>query len=179
MLMAIMYIFPGSPKKPVVDITASYDTSSCDVIITWSQETPAHNCVILFYTICYRQQTPYEKKEWTKVNVSSSNTNQLKLELRCYTEYEFQVVAWNEVGRSRSSIKQHTTKPISVTPRGMDTDLFEFHHKVFRIPMAVQKEGLEPRPLVICTDFLTHNGYAVVNSDIIKLTRTQRCANIG
>ena len=44
------------------------------------------------------------------MNVTGPNTNQRELMLKCSTTYEFEVVAWNEVGMSRpSTVRSATT----------------------------------------------------------------------
>ena len=118
-------MFLGTPNKPEMSIISSNDGVSCGVIIKWSHEPSSSDCMTLFYTIRYKQQKPYEDNEWTDVNVSASNDNQLKLDMNCSTEYAFQVVAWNVVGESPSSVVQYTTKRLTTQKRGMGFDVRE------------------------------------------------------
>ena len=108
-----------------MSIISSNDGVSCGVIIKWSHEPSSSDCMTLFYTIRYKQQKPYEGNEWTDVNVSASNDNQLKLDMNCSTEYAFQVVAWNVVGESPSSVVQYTTKGLTTQKGGMGFDVRE------------------------------------------------------
>lgn len=120
-------MFSGTPNKPEMSVISSNDGISCGVIIKWSHDASsiASGCMTLFYTIRYKQQTPYEGNEWTDVNVSASNVNQLKLDMNCSTEYAFQVVAWNVVGESPSSVVQYTTKGLTTQKGGMGFDVGE------------------------------------------------------
>ena len=117
------HMFLGTPNKPKMRVISSNDGISCGVIIKWSQDASSSDCRTLFYTIRYKQQTPYEGYEWTDVNVSASNVNQLKLDMNCSTEYAFQVVAWNVVGESPSNVVQHTTKGLTTQKGGMGFDV--------------------------------------------------------
>ena len=119
------HMFLGTPNKPEMSIISSSDGISCGVIIKWSHDASSSDCMTLFYTIRYKQQTPYEGDEWTDVNVSASNVNQLKLDMNCSTEYAFQVVAWNMVGESPSSVVQYTTKGLTTQKGGMGFDVRE------------------------------------------------------
>ena len=118
-------MFLGIPNKPEMSIISSNDGILCGVIIKWSHDASSSDYMTLFYTIRYKQQTPYEGNEWTDVNVSASNVNQLKLDMNCSTEYAFQVGAWNMVVESSSSVVQYTTKGLTTQKGGMGFDVRE------------------------------------------------------
>ena len=42
------------------------------------------------------------------MNITERNTNRKKIETECSTEYEFQVLAWNDVGSSPITTKKYT-----------------------------------------------------------------------
>ena len=83
------------------------DENECAVFVQWLWEPSSSDCPILFHTISYRRQG---KKGWKRLNITQANTNRQKLETECSTEYEFQLVAWNEVGSSPFTTKTYTTK---------------------------------------------------------------------
>ena len=63
------------------------------------------------------------------MNVTDPDTNQRELMLRCSTTYEFEVVAWNEVGMSPpSTVRSATT--------GGDTTK-EFAHRGMQIHWTI------------------------------------------
>ena len=119
------HMFLGIPNKPEMSIISSNDGILCGVIIKWSHDASSSDYMTLFYTIRYKQQTPYEGNEWTDVNVSASNVNQLKLDMNCSTEYAFQVGAWNMVVESSSSVVQYTTKGLTTQKGDMGFDVRE------------------------------------------------------
>ena len=116
-------MFLGIPNKPEMSVIPSNDGISCGVIIKWSHDASSSGCMTLFYTIRYKQQTPYEGNEWTDVNVSAPDVNQLKLDMKCSTEYSFQVMAWNVIGGSPSSVVQYTTEGLTTQKGGMGFDM--------------------------------------------------------
>ena len=101
----------GVPGRHVFDVKSSEKENECAVFVQWLREQPSSDCPILFHTISYRRSRDIE---WTRLNVTGSDTNNKKLETECSTEYEFQVMAWNEVGPSPITTKTYTTKADAV-----------------------------------------------------------------
>ncbi|CAH3115182.1 unnamed protein product, partial [Porites lobata] len=95
------------PSTPVFNVIPSENENECAVFVQWLREPSSSDCPILFHTISYRRQG---KSGWKRLNITEANTNRQKLETECSTEYEFQLVAWNEVGSSPFTTKTYTTK---------------------------------------------------------------------
>ena len=103
-----MSCFLGVPNTPVFDVISSEKENECAVFVQWPREPLSSDCpVVLFHTISYRRNVD---NEWTRLNITERNTNRQRIETECSTEYEFQFVAWNEVGPSPISTKTYTTK---------------------------------------------------------------------
>ncbi|CAH3115208.1 unnamed protein product, partial [Porites lobata] len=97
----------GVPNTPVFDVISSENENECAVFVQWLREPSSSDCPVLFHTISYRRQG---ENEWTRLNITERNTNRQKIETECSTEYEFQVLAWNEVGPSPITTKTYTTE---------------------------------------------------------------------
>lgn len=93
------------------DVKSSEKENECAVFVQWRREPPSSDCPILFHTISYRRTGD---NEWARLNITKSDTNNQKLKTECFTEYEFQFVAWNEVGSSPSTTLKLTTKGYAV-----------------------------------------------------------------
>lgn len=93
------------------DVKSSEKENECAVFVQWLREQPSSDCPILFHTISYRRSHDIE---WTRLNVTGSDTNNKKLETECSTEYEFEFVAWNEVGSSPLTTLKFRTKGYAV-----------------------------------------------------------------
>ena len=116
-----MSCFIGVPNTPVFDVISSENENDCAVFVRWLLEEPSSSdCPILFHTISYRRQG---QNEWTRLNITERNTDREKIKTDCSTEYEFQLVATNEVGSSRFTTKTYTTKgnAIKKNERGIYT----------------------------------------------------------
>ena len=100
-----MSCFVGVPNSPVFNVISSEKENECAVLVQW--EPSSSDCPVLFHTISYRRQG---ENEWARLNITGKNTNSQKIETECSTEYEFQVLAWNEVGPSRITTKTYTTE---------------------------------------------------------------------
>ena len=97
-----MPCFIDAPSPPVFNVTANKNENECAVFVQWSREPSSSDCPVLFHTISYRRK---DENEWTRENITGKNTNNQKIETECSTEYEFQLVATNEVGSSRVTTK--------------------------------------------------------------------------
>ena len=103
-----MSCFIGVPRTPVFDVISSEKENECAVFVQWPREPLPSDCpVVLFHTVSYRRQGD---NEWTRLNITERNNSRLKIETECFPEYEFQFVAWNEVGPSSISTNTYTTK---------------------------------------------------------------------
>ena len=107
LLLIAMPCFIDAPSTPVFDVISSKNENECAVFVQWLREPPSSDCPILFHTISYRRQG---KSGWKRLNITETDTNREKLETECSTEYEFQLVAWNEVGSSPFTTKTYKTK---------------------------------------------------------------------
>ena len=102
-----MSCFIGVPNTPVFDVISSENENDCAVFVRWLREPSSSDCPVLFHTISYRRQG---ENEWARLNITGKNTSSQKIETECSTEYEFQVLAWNEVGPSPITTKTYTTE---------------------------------------------------------------------
>ena len=102
-----MPCFIDAPSMPDFDVIQSENENECAVFVQWSREPSSSDCPVLFHTISYR---PKGENEWTRENITEKNTNSQKIETECSTEYEFQLVATNEVGSSPVTNKTFTRK---------------------------------------------------------------------
>ena len=102
-----MSCFIGVPNTPVFDVISSENENDCAVFVRWLRELSSSDCPVLFHTISYRRQG---KIEWTRLNITEGNTNREKIKTHCSTEYEYKVLAWNDVGPSPITTKTYTTK---------------------------------------------------------------------
>ena len=102
-----MPCFIDAPSRPVFDVKSSEKENECAVFVQWPREPSSSDCPVLFHTISYRRQ---RDNEWTTLNITERNSNSQKIETECSTEYEFQVLAWNEVGPSPITTKTYRTK---------------------------------------------------------------------
>ena len=100
-----MSYFIGVPNTPVFDVISGEKENECAVFVQW--EPSSSYCPILFHTISYKRRG---ENEWTRLNITERNTNREKIKTDCSTEYEFQVLAWNDVGPSPITNKTYTTK---------------------------------------------------------------------
>ena len=100
-----MSCFIGVPNTPVFNVISSKNENECAVLVQWEPSSSA--CPVLFHTISYRRQG---ENEWARLNITGKNTSSQKIETECSTEYEFQVLAWNEVGPSPITTKTYTTE---------------------------------------------------------------------
>ena len=102
-----MSCFIGVPNTPEFDVISGEKENECAVFVQWPREPSSSDCPVLFHTISYRRQG---ENEWTRLNITERNTNRQKIETECSTEYEFQVLAWNDVGPSPITTKKYTKK---------------------------------------------------------------------
>ena len=102
-------VLKGVPNTPVFDVMSGDKENECAVFVKW--EPSSSDCPVLFHTISYKRQG---ENEWTRLNITGKNTNSQKIETECSTEYEFQVLAWNEVGPSPITTRTYTTKADAV-----------------------------------------------------------------
>ena len=102
-----MPCFIDAPSMPKFDVISSENENDCAVFVQWSREPSSSDCPVLFHTISYRRKG---ENEWTRENITGKNTNSQKIETECSTEYEFQLVATNEVGSSPVTNKTFTRK---------------------------------------------------------------------
>ena len=102
-----MSCFIVVPNTPVFDVISNENENECAVFVRWLREPSSSDCPVLFHTISYRRQG---ENEWTRLNITEANTNREKIETECSTKYEFQVLAWNDVGPSPITTKTYTTK---------------------------------------------------------------------
>ena len=100
-----MSCFIGVPNTPVFDVISSENENECAVSVQW--EPSSSDCPVLFHTISYRRQG---ENEWTRSCITESNINRVKIKTDCSTKYEFQVLAWNDVGPSPITTKTYTTR---------------------------------------------------------------------
>ena len=89
------------------DVISSGKENECAVFVQWLWEPPSGDCPVLFHIISYRREAD---NVWTRLNITERITNSQRIETECSTEYEFQVLAWNEVGPSPNTTKTYTTK---------------------------------------------------------------------
>ena len=108
-----MSCFIGLPDTPVFDVISSEKENECAVLVQW--EPSSSDCPVLFHTISYKR---HGENEWTRLNITERNTNRQRIETECSTEYEFQFVAWNDVGSSPISNKTYTTKGNAIKNNG-------------------------------------------------------------
>ena len=108
-----MSCFIGVPDTPVFDVISSEKENECAVLVQW--EPSSSDCPVLFHTISYKR---HGENEWTRLNITERNTNRQRIETECSTEYEFQFVAWNDVGSSPISTKTYTTKRNAIKNNG-------------------------------------------------------------
>ena len=113
-----MSCFIGVPNTPVFNVISSEKENECAVLVQW--EPSSSDCPVLFHTISYRRQG---ENEWTRSCITESNINRVKIKTDCSTKYEFQVLAWNDVGPSPITTKTYTTRgnAIKNNERGMYT----------------------------------------------------------
>ena len=102
-----MPCFIDAPSPPVFDVIPSKDENECSVFVQLPREPSSSDCPVLFHTISYRRK---DENEWTRLNITGKKTDSQKIETECFTEYEFQLVATNEVGPSPTSTETYTTK---------------------------------------------------------------------
>ena len=110
-----MSCFIGVPNTPVFDVISSENENDCAVFVRWLREPSSSDCPVLFHTISYRRQG---ENEWTTLNITGRNTDREKIKTDCSTEYEFQVLAWNDVGPSPITTKTYTTKGSAIKNNG-------------------------------------------------------------
>ena len=99
-----MSCFIGVPNTPVFDVISSENENECAVFVRWLREPSSSDCPVLFHTISYRRQG---ENEWTRLNITGKNANSRRILTECSTEYEFQLVATNEVGSSPFTTKTY------------------------------------------------------------------------
>ena len=97
-------VFIGVPNTPVFVVISSETENVCDVFVRWPREPSSSDCPVLFYTISYRR---HGENEWTRLNITGKNTGSHRILTECFTEYEFQLVATNEVGSSPFTTKKY------------------------------------------------------------------------
>ena len=102
-----MPCFIDAPSPPLFDVIASENENECAVFVKLPREPTSSDCPVLFHTISYRRK---DENEWTRLNITGKKTDSQKIETECFTEYEFQLVATNEVGPSPTSTETYTTK---------------------------------------------------------------------
>ena len=102
-----MPCFIDVPSMPKFDVISGENENECAVFVQWSREPSSSDCPVLFHTISYRRKG---ENEWTRENITGKNTKSQRIETECSTEYEFQLVATNEVGSSPFTTKTYTTK---------------------------------------------------------------------
>ena len=121
-----MSCFIGVPNTPVFDVISSENENECAVSVQW--EPSSSDCPVLFHTISYRRQG---ENEWTRLNITEGNTNREKIKTHCSTEYEFQVLAWNDVGPSPIATKTYTTKENAINNSGRGIYAYNVQMVVF------------------------------------------------
>ena len=117
-----MSCFIGAPNTPVFDVISSENENDCAVFVRWLREPSSSDCPVLFHTIRYRRQGV---NEWTRLNITEGNTNREKIKTDCSTEYEFQVLAWNDVGPSPITTKTYTTKENAI--KNNETGIYAYN----------------------------------------------------
>ena len=65
------------------------------------------------------------------MNITEGNTNREKIKTHCSTEYEFQVLAWNDVGPSPITTKTYTTKENAINNNGRGIYAYNVQMVVF------------------------------------------------
>ena len=65
------------------------------------------------------------------MNITEGNTNREKIKTDCSTEYEFQVLAWNDVGPSPIITKTYTTKENAINNNGRGIYVYNVQMVVF------------------------------------------------
>ena len=108
-----MSCFIGVPDTPVFNVISSEKENECAVLVQW--EPSSSDCPVLFHTISYKR---HGENEWTRLNITERNTNRQRIETECSTEYEFQFVAWSDVGSSPIFTKTYTTKGNAIKNNG-------------------------------------------------------------
>lgn len=84
--------------KPIPPIITNLKMSACVVNLTWTVSGDA-SCPLNKYTIYYRQ----EDSPWNKIEINTVAVTNHQWSLRCDTQYEFAVSAWNDMGQSNFS----------------------------------------------------------------------------
>ena len=108
-----MSCFIGVPNTPLFNVISSEKENECAVLVQW--EPSSSDCPVLFHTISYKRRG---ENEWTRLNITERNTNRQMIKTDCSTEYEFQVLAWNDVGPSPINTKTYTTKGNAIKNNG-------------------------------------------------------------
>ena len=119
------------------DVISGEKENECAVFVQW--EPSSSDCPVLFHTISYRRQG---ENEWTTLNITEGNTNREKIKTDCSTEYEFQVLAWNDVGPSPITNKTYTTKgnAIKNNERGIYIQCADSGYCIERFDMTSQQQ---------------------------------------
>ncbi|CAH3046336.1 unnamed protein product [Pocillopora meandrina] len=110
---------PGSPE--IFD----RKVSGCNITLGWTSPKST-GCPILFYTISYRKKGLNDDDTWVNVNVNVTDegVKQTELILNCFTTYEFQARAWNELGGGElSSLQSATTDGLTSLQGGRESYL--------------------------------------------------------
>lgn len=84
--------------KPIPPVITKLEMSACVVNLTWTVSEDA-SCPLTKYSIYYR----HEKSSWNKIEINKVSVTSHQWSLRCDTQYEFAVSAWNDVGQSNFS----------------------------------------------------------------------------
>ena len=93
----------GAPCPPVIgnkEKEISFPNSS----LIW-RSADANGCPVTMYTVYYRtmKSSQTEENAWYRINASAGTNDLSTLPLKCDTEYEIKVSAWNERGESNRS----------------------------------------------------------------------------
>ena len=119
------------------DVISGEKENECAVFVQW--EPSSSDCPVLFHTISYRRQG---ENEWTRLNITEGNTKREKIKTDCSLEYEFQVLAWNDVGPSPITNKTYTTKgnAIKNNERGIYIQCADSGYCIERFDMTSQQQ---------------------------------------
>ena len=119
------------------DVISGEKENECAVFVQW--EPSSSDCPVLFHTISYRRQG---ENEWTTLNITERNTDREMIKTDCSTEYEFQVLAWNDVGPSPITNKTYTTKgnAIKNNERGICIQCADGGYCIERFDMTSQQQ---------------------------------------
>ncbi len=100
-VFVVVDVVAGRPEPPVIK-NKETQVPGCDVILKWSV-AKGNGCPLTMYTIYYRDLQSKNEDSWHQVNVTALTRSLHLSSLKCNTEYDFAVTAWNELGESVTS----------------------------------------------------------------------------